>query len=358
MRRGLCPGVHEPMPSGDGLLIRVKPFGGRLDATKLRVIADVASECGNGMVELTSRGNLQLRGLSDESVAIASNTLVAAGLADAEAARERRRNVIAVPPCDDALVARIEAVMAEIADLAPKFCVAVGDADADIVARDGFVIAGDECIACEGQDVAAVVERIARAAGGRRMTSRSAHSMIETACHPSPQPPPVRRGGVAPAFPPPLVGRAGGGAAALIALPFGQTASGALLALAKLVNGATLQTTPWRAFYINAKPDQSALAALGFIIDATDPRRSIAACPGAPACNSATVATRADANFLASLGIGNIHVSGCAKGCAHHRSATTLTGSNGRYNLVRHGLASDAPELIGLTIDEAAAALA
>ncbi len=131
MRRGWCPGVHEPMASGDGLLIRVKPFGGRLSAKALVAIAEVAGGCGNGIVELTSRGNLQLRGLTPDSAAVAASALVAAGLADADPVRERRRNVIAVPPSDDALVARIEEVLAGIDGLAAKFCIAVGEAAGD-----------------------------------------------------------------------------------------------------------------------------------------------------------------------------------------------------------------------------------
>jgi precorrin-3B synthase len=379
MKRGWCPGVHEPMPSGDGLLIRVKPFGGRLDARKLRVIGDVAAECGNGIVELTSRGNLQLRGLSDENVEFASTALIAAGLADADAARERRRNVIAVPPCDDSLVARIEAVLVEIADLAPKFCVAVGDADADIVVRDGFVLAGDERVACSEHDVPDVVERIARAAGGRRITSKSRSGDIghqlefshddgvshrvsalfsSSPCSTRrpPAPPPASRGDrdgrVKPSHDEVKWGNN------LLHLPFGQTTAVALRQLAALMGTVETRTTPWRAFHIATAIDAAKLNALGFITDSTDPRRSIAACPGAPACGSATVASRADASFLASLGIENIHVSGCAKGCAHHRAATTLIGSEGRYNLVRYGLAGDMPEVFGLTIAEAAAVLA
>ena len=121
MKRGWCPTVHEPMPSGDGLLIRVKPFGGRLSSAMLRTLPDIAASCGNGAIELTGRGNIQLRGLSAATAPRAAQALVAAGLADPDPVREARRNVIAVPPCDDALVAAVEAMLADTPGLPAKF---------------------------------------------------------------------------------------------------------------------------------------------------------------------------------------------------------------------------------------------
>jgi precorrin-3B synthase len=53
-----------------------------------------------------------------------------------------------------------------------------------------------------------------------------------------------------------------------------------------------------------------------------------------------------------------LHVSGCAKGCAHPRAApVTLVGRDGLYDLVLGGTASDLPASSGLTLDEAAAYL-
>jgi precorrin-3B synthase len=53
-----------------------------------------------------------------------------------------------------------------------------------------------------------------------------------------------------------------------------------------------------------------------------------------------------------------LHVSGCAKGCAHPRAVPlTLVGRDGLYDLVRDGAASDSPALRGLTLDETAAYL-
>jgi precorrin-3B synthase len=339
------------MASGDGLLIRVKPFGGRLSAKALVAIAEVAGGCGNGIVELTSRGNLQLRGLTPDSAAVAASALVAAGLADADPVRERRRNVIAVPPSDDALVARIEEVLAGIDGLAAKFCIAVGEAAGDVVVRDGVVGAGGVWVACAAADVPGVVEGIARKAGGRRIAVMTDTRSAGT---------PPTRGGETYSSPLPLREGLGEGAVRppLVALPFGQTDAPALRGLAALAGDADIRTTPWRAFRVDPLPDPAAVATLGFITDPEDPRLGIAACPGAPACASASVPTRADAAFLAARGLRDLHVSGCTKGCANHRPATTLVGSNGRYDLIHYGRAGEAPDARGLTIGEVAEMLA
>ena len=58
--RGWCPGVLDPMETGDGWLLRVRLPGGALTADDLRLVAGVASELGSGFVEITSRANLQI----------------------------------------------------------------------------------------------------------------------------------------------------------------------------------------------------------------------------------------------------------------------------------------------------------
>ncbi len=154
-----------------------------------------------------------------------------------------------------------------------------------------------------------------------------------------------------------------------VGLPFGQIEANALTALADLAahhGDGTLRTTPWRVLLLtgiatkDAAAIQETVAALGLIADPRDPRLAITACVGKPACASASVPTRADAARLAQAGLDGlaIHVSGCAKGCAHPAPAqVTLVGSDGRYDLVRQGRASDAPVRRGLDIVQAIAAL-
>ena len=150
-------------------------------------------------------------------------------------------------------------------------------------------------------------------------------------------------------------------------LPFGATNAETLDHLATVsqqFGDATLRITPWRAVLIAgvAAAHAPALseAANGLITDPEDPRRQITACTGQPRCASATVDTRADAALLAAIRYpGRVHVSGCAKGCAHPDPAPiTLVGSRGTYGIVRNGRASDAPDEPGLTITQAARRLA
>lgn len=156
-----------------------------------------------------------------------------------------------------------------------------------------------------------------------------------------------------------------------VRLPFGRIAAAdlALLASAATERGArTLRLTPWRAILASV-PSIHAAGALAadlrtesFILDPADPRCRVAACPGSPSCAHATTPVREDAarlaNEFATLPeCGTVlHVSGCAKGCAHpYPAPITLVASNGRYQLVRDGMPADAPELSGLTADQAAA---
>ncbi len=87
----------------------------------------------------------------------------------------------------------------------------------------------------------------------------------------------------------------------------------------------------------------------GFITDPNDPRLALAACVGQPDCASASVAAPKDALVLAGLTPELVHVSGCAKGCAHpKRAAFTFVGRNGLYDLVENGKADGVPVLTGL----------
>ena len=136
--------------------------------------------------------------------------------------------------------------------------------------------------------------------------------------------------------------------AARIALPFGSIAASELASLATTCDG--IRFAPDRSILLVCADEPSALAALdrarqtGFIVDSADPRRSIAACPGAPACASAHLPTRAiaaaAARDMADLldGSVSLHISGCA----HPQPADiVLAGMAGGAGLGLSARASD-----------------
>ena len=90
-------------------------------------------------------------------------------------------------------------------------------------------------------------------------------------------------------------------------------------------------------------------ARAGFIVDPADPRRRIVACPGAPACASGLIAARTLAAQLAPFladasGPGTLHISGCAKGCAHPApAALTIVGTSRGCGVIRNGTAQASP---------------
>ena len=54
-RRGVCPGLSRPLPTGDGLLVRLMPTGTiALDA--FAALCAAAQRHGNGIIEITARG--------------------------------------------------------------------------------------------------------------------------------------------------------------------------------------------------------------------------------------------------------------------------------------------------------------
>ncbi|HQS11082.1 MAG TPA: hypothetical protein PLK13_19850, partial [Xanthobacteraceae bacterium] len=127
-----------------------------------------------------------------------------------------------------------------------------------------------------------------------------------------------------------------------IGLPFGALEAETFIALieaAEQAGAREIRLAPGRALLAigltqdgAARLERSA-ATLGLLTDPADPRGFVAACPGAPACASGLLPARAlapqVARALAPLldGSFEVHVSGCAKGCAHPApAAVTLVG--------------------------------
>jgi len=386
-RRGWCPSLYDPMETGDGLLVRVKPPGARLVSSAARALADAAARWGNGAIELTRRGNLQVRGLRRDGVAPFAAAMAAAGLADPDPARERRRVVIAPPLAGDdpgagpmGLAERIEAALADGPPLASKFCIAVDaggvlagwTAAADILVHVGGAwdrLRGNGFdVACARDRTVDEVLRLVAVAGGERFFSLSLRERVgvrgswpetEALSVPAGQtldgPGAALEDPLTPALSrrereqeqPSIIGwhpysDADGGALAL-GLPLGQLDAATLHVLADLserFSGGALRTSAFRAILLgrvrtaDLPAARGAAEAASFVTNPADPRLLVTSCIGAPGCASATVPARQDAIRLANEGAGPLHVSGCAKGCAYPGAGPALVGAGGQYTLM------------------------
>jgi len=362
MIKGWCPSAYRPMMSGDGLIVRVRPHAGRLDRAQVMGLCEAAGQYGSGIIDLTNRANLQIRGVAQEDHAALVEALSVFGLLDADPSQEARCNIIVAPDwraCDttarlaDALAQRL----GELPRLPAKFGFAVDagegpvltDAPADIRiergACGGLIVRADGaaqgCPVAESEAIDAVVALAHwfAAHGEERRMARLLRAF------PLPQawqgePP-------APARAPPRAGDDIGGPA--LGAPFGQLPAEALAHLMLASRATALRVTPWRLFALEGA---RALPAHGFINAPDDPLLRVDACPGAPACPAATVETRTLARALARALAGHVHVSGCEKGCARPRAANvTLVGRDGGFDLVRGGKPGDTPARRGLTQD-------
>ncbi|TIV30199.1 MAG: precorrin-3B synthase, partial [Mesorhizobium sp.] len=79
-RRGACPALSAPMQTGDGLMVRLNPVTGGLAPNLLIRLGESALRHGNGIMEVTARGSLQIRGLSAESARMLAAEVDALGI--------------------------------------------------------------------------------------------------------------------------------------------------------------------------------------------------------------------------------------------------------------------------------------
>ncbi|WP_072749849.1 precorrin-3B synthase [Rhodococcus maanshanensis] len=93
-RPDACPGALQVHQAADGALARVRLPGGYLEPGQLQALAEASRELAAGELELTSRGNLQLRAVTDPSRF--AELLAEIGLLPS-ATHERVRNILASP---------------------------------------------------------------------------------------------------------------------------------------------------------------------------------------------------------------------------------------------------------------------
>ncbi|MET3332014.1 MULTISPECIES: precorrin-3B synthase [Bradyrhizobium] len=362
--KGWCPGALRPMLSGDGLVVRVRPFGGRLEAPQISGLAELGGQHGNGLIDVTSRANLQIRGVSEAGHRPLIDGLARLALLDPDPATEARRNILVTPfwragDATQSLAAELEEALEDNALALPtKFGFAIDDGTSRVLAGDSADIrierdrTGRLLVRADGAKLGRSVARgeavstalalaswflvSGGATGGR---GRMAAHIASGAALPQ-----SLRGEIEPA---PVMAASRPGhypQGAMVGVAFGQMLHTTLHQFAGC--GHALRMTPWRMVLSEGKREMP--SAPGLITEPFDPALRVIACSGAPRCREAHSDTRALAAALAPriAADARLHVSGCGKGCAHSgTAAVTLVATRAGFDLVRDGSIRDEPVL-------------
>jgi precorrin-3B synthase len=393
-RRGVCPGLSKPMLTGDGQLVRFLPAG-TISLPAFAGLCAAGRRHGTGIIEITSRGSIQVRGLSEGSAPRFAAEIAELGIA-AEGDVPIHCNPLSGWDAEEifdaaVFVAELRRALAQqsfLAKLGPKISVAIDGGGqvniaglpADIrlcaqAARGGIALH----VSVGGNDAgAALLGAVAPPQG-----IEAAVRLLGVIAHRGPQArareilanegPGVFRSAIAEfLFPassrrsaprsPKAIGThdlRDGSLACGIGLAFGHSDAHSFERLADAVGtaGASgVRAASGRILIALGLASQSApdflaaAAGLGFVTQADDPRRRVVACAGAPICASAHIASRAIAPRIAHAvashgnGLRMIHISGCAKGCAHAApAALTIVGTAEGCALIANGCARDAP---------------
>ena len=382
-RPDACPGALRTHRAADGLLVRLRLPGGRLSAASARGLAEAAQRHADGAVHLTSRGNLQLRGVREVDGG-ADPALVAAvracGLLPSPT-HELVRNVVASPWSGrrgglldvEPVVAEVDHALcadAALVELPGRFLVALDDGTGDVAGVDAdvtwwaqdsrsgaLVVGGHDTGLRVGPDrVAPVVAGVAHAfldaraaaggsawhvaelPGGAAAFGETVAAILAStsvsglrAKDERLQPPAAPAGLSALG----TLAQDDGRFAVAALVPLGRLSADAvrLLADAAELSGGRVVVTPWREVVVPdvARHEVAAVerlvAAAGLVTDAASPWRNVSACVGQPSCARALADVRkVAAETVAAVSESDaasprLHFAGCERRCGRPASA-------------------------------------
>ncbi|WBP85815.1 hypothetical protein [Kitasatospora cathayae] len=416
-RADACPGALRLHTADDGGLARVRLPGGLLTERQALALAEAAEALGDGELETTSRGNVQLRGLAPDCGAELAERLRAVGLLPSDT-HERVRNIVASPLAglDDLGSADVQAWVRELdarlcasdwaAGLSGKFLFALDDGrgdvaalDADVTliaasgggASDGRASAGGTSLGATsagpallrlgrathghpveaGQEVTAVLDAAHAFLDALRGSGRKAWHLREVPdllpAGSVPLPTAVSSAAVSSAGAAP-VGALRGGLS--VGMRFGRASAAQWRALVAASAGE-LRLTPWRGAVLPGAPADRlpALAAAGFRIEPGSAWERATACTGLPGCAKSLADVRADAaralekETAAAAGARSgglpVHWSGCERRCGHPagRWVDVLATGHG-YRVTVNGPTTTAGVPVDVRNEETAEAVA
>lgn len=351
--KGWCPSAYQPMASGDGLIVRLKPRFGRFTALQLKQISHYAAQFGNGVIDVTSRANFQIRGTTETGYPELLERLKSDGLVHEAPHVEQLNCLISPTVLPNSLGWKAADILYSMADrlqsLPAKFGFVIDtgperlltNASGDIrieQAQNGGLL-----LRCDGVETGILTSLESLADDITTLTTwfldqkkpskrRMKHlaSDIPNAWQITDPIAPIDD----------LPSASGDGR--IISPAYGQFQAPALSQLVSdLAENTEIVILPNRSLMLI---EGTFINIDGFITKADDPRLSVVICPGKPACKAARIDTQALAEELvASRDLPahkKIHISACEKGCASATASDIcITGEDGAYDIIEKGCA-------------------
>ena len=368
-----CPGALHVHEAADGALSRIRLPGGHLAPSRLQALVEAAEHLGNGEIELTSRGNVQLRSVRDPQEL--AQRLATAGLLPS-ATHERVRNVLGSPlsgrlggrhDIRDLVHDLDRRLIADpaLAELPGRVLFTVDDGRGDVspfggdfgihaIGDDRFalVLAGaDTGVRLDAADTVTALLDSARAFLDLRERHWRLAELDDGARRT------LEHLGVEPEIPP--AGRVTGDADARppvgwFAQHDGRVALGATVALGVLPARTArflaaverpVIVTPWRSILLVDLDEWvgeqvvRVLAPMGLIFDANSPWAQVSACAGSPGCAKSLADVRSDVRAAVEEDMlpveGRQHWSGCERRCGSpgHGERTDVVATGHGYRV-------------------------
>jgi precorrin-3B synthase len=333
-RPDACPGAIAVHQAADGGLARIRVPGGTLTNAQFTVIRTASADLGDGSLELTSRANIQIRGLAPGAEIELADRLWRAGLLPS-LSHERVRNIIASPLGDDQhFVDELDRALCAVpalAELPGRFLITVG---ADVSGLGGDIGLIGDALLLAGRDtglrVSDPISDVVRAASEFQAIRDEKWRVAEV---PDGVDRIVARLGVPgpdriEVHPPAALPPGPVGDVLVAGAPLGRLDQVQARALGDA--GPWVRLTPWRSVVVPGRPD---LSGTGLVTDPASPWHGVTACTGRPGCAKALADVRADAAawIPSRTGTVPVHWSGCERRCGRPAGAVDMVATGDGY---------------------------